>query len=443
MARPLWKQPLAITVLAVVVVGVGAGAVYYMSSSRKSEVTSSVANPKPSPPPPNEAPGGTAYSAAPEPPAPPPVNPAAELGKKQDDLISQATKIAGRGDYDGAINKLNEADNLHGPQTAVIAKLRSAYIENKANRGLAELRQKEQGLWDSANGEFGKGNLDSAQALFQQVIGLPPGGVYRKDAQDFVATRIPNRREAERLFESASQQSKQARDENAWQQVAGSLQQALTKGLSDQHAVEAQALLNSAKGNLSQLQADRESFTRLQTQWNDPATQKNKAALTSLLDGFRKLGAGNAPYKQQAAEYASKTEALLPALEPPVPPPSSPVAPPKAAQPPTEDSQVAIKKVMDDLSGAFARKDMGTLKQLWPSIPNGQAATLEKSFGATKSFSRNFAPANITVSGDTATAAGSYSGAFDLGSASTPSNGSFQATLKRQGTRWVIVNLTM
>ena len=367
----------------------------------------------------------------------------AELGKKQDDLISQATKIAGRGDYEGAISKLSEADNLHGPRSAAIAKLRTAYTEDKANRGLAELRQKEQGLWDSANGEFGKGDLDRAQNLFQQVIGLPDGGVYKKDAQDFVATRIPNRREAERLFESASQQSRQAKDENAWQQVVGSLQQALAKGLSDQHTVAAQTLLKTATGNLSQLQADRESFTRLQAQWNDPATQKNKTALTSLLDSFRKLAAANSPYKQQATDYATKTEALLTALEQPASPPPSPAGPPKPSPTPVDDSQIAVKKVIDDLSAAFARKDIGSLKQLWPSMPGGQASTLEKSFSATKSFSRNFAPASVSVSGDTATVAGNYSGSFVIGSANTPSNGSFQATLKRQNGRWVIANLMM
>ncbi len=455
--RPFWKQPLRVALLVVVLAVAGTGAVYYMNSVRKLEVASNSApnpatNPAASPVPANEAPKETANLTPPaEPAAPPPVDPTAELAKKQDDLISQATKIAGRGDYDGAISKLNEADNLHGPRTAVLARLRSAYTEDKANRGLAELRQKEQGLWDSANGQFGKGDLDRAQALFQQVINLPEGGVYKKDAQDFVATRIPARREAERLFDNASQQSKQAKDENVWQQVAGTLQQALTKGLSDQHTVEAQALVKTANGNISQLQGDREAFTRLQAQWNDPATQKNKPALTSLLDSFRKLGAGNGPYKQQAVDYAAKTEALLTALEQPsapsavAQPPAQP-APAKAAQPtqpPVDDSQLAIKKVMDDLSAAFARKDMGSLKQVWPSIPGGQASTLEKSFGATKSFSRNFTPASITVSGDTATVAGSYSGSFVIGSATTPSNGSFQATLKKQNTRWVIANLTM
>jgi hypothetical protein len=458
-ARPLWKQPVAIALLAVVVIVAGAGAAYYLSSVRKTEVASNPApnpaqtpahNPAANPTPPTETPvsvpAGTTTVAPPAPPpAAQPIDSAAELGKKQDDLISQATKIAGRGDYDSAITKLSEADNLHGSRAAAIAKLRNAYTEDKANRGLAEMRQKEQGLWDSANGELGKGDLDRAQALFQQVIGLPEGGVYKKEAQDFVATRIPNRREAERLFDSASQQSRQAKDENAWQQVVANAQQALAKGLSDQHTVEAQALLKTATGNLSQLQADRESFTRLQAQWNDPATQKNRSALTSLLDSFRKLAVANSPYKQQAADYATKTEALLTALERPSTPQPAPSTPPSgvSVQPPVDDSQIAVKKVIDDLSSAFARKDIGSIKQLWPSMPGGQAATMEKSFGATKSFSRNFAPASVSVSGDTATVAGNYSGSFVIGSANTPSNGSFQATLKRQNSRWVIVNLTM
>jgi serine/threonine protein kinase len=454
-ARPFWKQPLVMALLVVVIVA-GAGAAYYMTSGRKitevgfnppfNPAPDSVSNAAPNTAPPAEVPNEpTTVTPPAQLPVAQPIDPMAELAKKQDDLISQATKIAGRGDYDGAISKLSEADNLHGPRSAAIARLHTAYTEDKANRGLADLRQKEQGLWDSANGELAKGELDRAQSLFQQVISLPEGGVYKKDAQEFVATRIPNRREAERLFDSANQQSRQAKDENGWQQVVGNLQQALAKGLSDQHTVEAQALLKTATGSLSQLQAERESFSRLQTQWNDPATQKNKTALTALLDSFRKIAAANGPYKQQAADYATRAEALLAAIEHPANPTPTPSAPAPSAspQPPIDDSQIAVKKIIDDLSGAFARKDIASLKQLWPSMPSGQASTLEKSFGATKSFSRNFVPASVSVSGDTATVAGNYSGSFVIGSANTPSNGSFQATLKRQNGRWVIANLTM
>ncbi|HEV2521907.1 MAG TPA: protein kinase [Candidatus Acidoferrales bacterium] len=136
----------------------------------------------------------------------------------------------------------------------------------------------------------------------------------------------------------------------------------------------------------------------------------------------------------------------------PAPPPASASEPPKSANssppsgasgPPTENPEVAISKVFDDLSHVFANKDMNTLRQMWPSIPGKTAGTLQTSFGAVKSFSRVFTPAKTTVNGDNATVAGSYSGAFVIGSSSTPSNGSFQATLKREGSRWVIMSLTM
>jgi len=60
-----------------------------------------------------------------------------------------------------------------------------------------------------------------------------------------------------------------------------------------------------------------------------------------------------------------------------------------------------------------------------------------------KSFSRKFMPTNISVTGDTANVTGNYAGAIVNGSASTASNGSFTATLRKQGNRWVITDLKM
>jgi hypothetical protein len=100
-----------------------------------------------------------------------------------------------------------------------------------------------------------------------------------------------------------------------------------------------------------------------------------------------------------------------------------------------------INKSIDDLSRAFAGRDFGAVKQLWPSISDKSFSALEKSFVYFKSVSRNFRPENIDVNGDVATVVGSYSGSFVKGKTTIPSNGTFHATLKKVGTRWIVASL--
>jgi eukaryotic-like serine/threonine-protein kinase len=137
--------------------------------------------------------------------------------------------------------------------------------------------------------------------------------------------------------------------------------------------------------------------------------------------------------------------APAPAPAPTPEPPKAPIAnPPSVGSPaPSDNPQVGINKAIDDLSHVFANKDMNALRQVWPTIPEKQAGPLQKSFGAMKSFSRVFTPSKTTVAGDTAAVDGTYSGAFVIGSASTPSNGTFHAKLSNKGGRWVITDLTM
>jgi hypothetical protein len=374
-----------------------------------------------------------------------------ELGKQQDALINQATRIAGTGDYDGAINKLNDADKFHGPRTAKIDDLRKVYNEDKTNRGLADLRQKEQRLWDDAFGHFGNSELDQAQQIFQQIVTLPDGGIYKKDAQDYITTKIPTRREAERLFEAATQQSKQAKDETGWEQVSDNIQLAMNKGLSERDTLSAQTLLKTASNNLGQLKEERETFGKLQSQFNDPATKGNKSALESLLDEFRKLGARSERYKQESGTYQSKIEAMLTELsKPPVTPPTpNPVTPaPNPPPPPVYDPKPDIAKVIDVLSRGFQyKKDnkIDEIKLVWPSIPKQQEATLRSILSSSdlKNYSRKFKvePANIAVNGDNATVSGTWADTNAPGG--SPPTGSFKATLKKTGARWIIDTLTM
>jgi hypothetical protein len=100
-----------------------------------------------------------------------------------------------------------------------------------------------------------------------------------------------------------------------------------------------------------------------------------------------------------------------------------------------------VNKTIDDLSRAFAHRDLGEIRQVWPSIPARPFTALEKSFSSFNSASRSFRPENIDFNGDTATVVGSYSGAFINKVANISSSGRFHATLKKTGTRWVVVAL--
>jgi hypothetical protein len=102
---------------------------------------------------------------------------------------------------------------------------------------------------------------------------------------------------------------------------------------------------------------------------------------------------------------------------------------------------MAVNRAIDDLTNAFANRDSGAIKQLWPSIPEKPFAALQKSFSYFSITSRNFRPENINVNGDTATVSGSYSGSFVSGEKTIPSSGRFSATLRRTGTRWFLATL--
>ena len=114
---------------------------------------------------------------------------------------------------------------------------------------------------------------------------------------------------------------------------------------------------------------------------------------------------------------------------------------PAASAQPVFVPTAEITATMDGLSHAFAAKDLSAIRQLWPTIPAKPQAALHKSFGYFESVSRNFTAENIDVNGETATVIGSYSGAFVQRKTAIHSSGSFHATLRKIGSRWIIDSL--
>jgi hypothetical protein len=100
-----------------------------------------------------------------------------------------------------------------------------------------------------------------------------------------------------------------------------------------------------------------------------------------------------------------------------------------------------IQETFASLSSAFANRDLNSVKQSWPSIPERPRTALQKSFAYFKTVSRNFRPESIEVNGDFAAVVGSYSGSFEKGKTTIPSLGKFRATLRKTGGRWSIDTL--
>ncbi len=198
-----------------------------------------------------------------------------------------------------------------------------------------------------------------------------------------------------------------------------------------------------------QIDAGRREDNDFNVRKNDLGTAeraKNEATLRGFRDSFNTLASQTGRHSAEARDLVARIDkdlSDLVASRQPAAAPTPAAAAPPAPVVPAEDPKIAIRATFDQLSGAFAGRDIKGVRQIWTTIPKNVADTLGKSFGSTKSFSRNFVATNILVTGDTATVSGTYTGAFSIGSGNTPSNGTFLANLKKEGNRWSVVNLTM
>lgn len=169
--------------------------------------------------------------------------------------------------------------------------------------------------------------------------------------------------------------------------------------------------------------AEKQAFQGLQNDYRN-ADKKNESALKTFQTKVQQF--------KDNASNSQDSQSLLDTI-------ATDIAATKTV--PVVDEKPAIKAVLEQLSSAFGTKKTEELKKVW-LLPKNQETALKAAFGASKSVSRNFVPADITVNGDGAVAKGTWSGVFDTGG-SSPSSGPFTATLKKQGGRWVITDLVM
>ena len=92
------------------------------------------------------------------------------LARRAEELLAKSHQLATRGDYDGALQLLTQAQVLNPPQADAISVARDELMRTRASmQQQAQSAQVEQ-LFDRAKRVFEQGRYEEAMVLFQQVI---------------------------------------------------------------------------------------------------------------------------------------------------------------------------------------------------------------------------------------------------------------------------------
>jgi hypothetical protein len=276
---------------------------------------------------------------------------------QQQALIDQAQKMLDSGDFDGALAKLSEAQNVPGPLGSRVEELRKQINDGRQNQQLQGVWKQEAEIAKEAEDHFNAGRFDQAERSYRRILALPQGGRRRADADRMVRTVIPQRKQEESLWSQAQSAAQQRNDENRMQEadkllkqvialngprareaqqldtqvltqlnelakqksaaerqkeIAGAESEArreLSRGnylAARQKTEEIRRLQGDASGVLGEIDAaERQQLSRLEGQFNSAKQQKNKQALRGLTDDFQKLVESGGPVAQQARDYAS------------------------------------------------------------------------------------------------------------------------------------------
>src|SRR6266851_1523342 len=317
---------------------------------------------------------------------------------------------------------------------------------------VASAHIEEEDLWARAKAAHDNHQIESAKQLAQQVVAKRLD--HRAEAQALlqqIDRELTGASEAvaeERHFLELKQQFESARTTGSVADLNGLKAKFQTvAGAGGKHADEARQIadmeipkvLNDIDARNRRDQQEK-LWSQLVGEYKTVLEANNRTAMQSVKDRLSPFQ--NGPHAPEAQQYVKRLEDLMKA-EPPQPPKTTPVVTTNPPVNPADDAKPAIAKVFDDLSRAFGDRSIEEVRQAWPVISKQTASNLEGSFKFMRSFSRKFMPTNISVTGDTANVTGSYAGTIVSSSGSTASNGSFTATLRKQGNRWVITDLKM
>src|SRR6202044_589524 len=118
-------------------------------------------------------------------PAKPAVDP---LGARQRTAMDDAGKLVAANDLAGAMRILQDAANLNGPLTAEIQKKEDEIRESMKDKDLAQLRQREEKLWEHAMATVASRHYKESENDLHQILTLPAGGVRKTDSQKYLDT---------------------------------------------------------------------------------------------------------------------------------------------------------------------------------------------------------------------------------------------------------------
>jgi eukaryotic-like serine/threonine-protein kinase len=344
---------------------------------------------------------------------------------QQRNALNSANQMIASNDLNRALQTLQQAAAIDGPLASEIQKKQSEIAASLKDANLRQLRQTEEKLWQHAMSRSASGHFVDAQKDLHQVLALPPGGVHRDEAQNYLDKVIPQRIQ-QNGFLTQSQQALEVGDFQSARRAAGQLKlsggdptevlkdvdqqeraklnqlvtqfnqlrqrdddaaiqqlralqpkfQALT-GDGGPQSDEAMKYATSIPGAVAEIQAGAQrkaadtAFQRMVQHYQQAATANDKAGLASARNDFQGIIQGGGPHASEAQRYRSEAESKLAALAEPPPAPvvTPPAAPSKAeVAPHVIDNDAQVRTVIQRYGQAFEHRDADALRQVWPGI---------------------------------------------------------------------------
>jgi serine/threonine protein kinase len=231
-------------------------------------------------------------------------------------LIDLARQAAGRQDYKGAQEQLDEAAKLNGPLNDLVADLRREFSAQARKTELERAAEEEQTLWDKAMAYLEAGDLDDAEESLRDILTLPEGGRRFSAAAHYIDQVIPERRQEEQLWAAAQLQSR-SQDPGHFLSAIKALDEVLAAGGTHEQgarqkrdAIIAEIMRGAGGINGTPTpvvsNSDLWQMTRLKNHLDDLVLKGNMAALQEIQDvqsKFEALAEAQGPLAFDARDY--------------------------------------------------------------------------------------------------------------------------------------------
>jgi serine/threonine-protein kinase len=233
------------------------------------------------------------------------------LEVQQRQALDDADKARAAGDLLRAKNLLDVAAALNGPLNSEIQQRQAEVVEETKNAELRATRQQEAQLWEKAIADVNRGQFQSGENYFRQIVTIPQGGVKKDEAQRYLDQVIPQRKKEETLYAQARQLSQRA-DGVSLDRASNNLEQVIQ--LNGPRANEAQQMLTMVHGKLSNLASQQQrtqEIATLKTSANQSLSAGDLGAARQVIDQIRQRGGdpGTLPDEINRAERQQRQKA--------------------------------------------------------------------------------------------------------------------------------------